>query len=128
MPSSVIANSLVVRAANSASEVSLQIDSGTSSYNITLPTEPPRENSALLYDGTKYVWSEVMQSIPQSSIPEGYENFQVFNTSLLIANSEMHFTPPGGTAVRMQINQDGAIFFQKKVGDEWVGAQVILDS
>ena len=127
MPSQVIANNFVIRSDNSASNVKLKIENGATSYDIILPTAPPRDDSALLFDGQTYVWTEVMKSIPKDSIPEGYENFQVFNTNILVQNSELHFGIPGGVPVRMQISLDGSVFFQKKINDEWIGTQIILD-
>tara|TARA_Y100000591_G_scaffold332396_1_gene369536 strand:- start:2216 stop:2605 length:390 start_codon:yes stop_codon:yes gene_type:complete len=127
--SAVRARNVVISAPDLQKSVTVTLNTPTTSYTINLPTEPPNENCALFFDGSNYVWKEVVQSIPVSDIPAGYESYQVFNTNLLVQSQEMQFLS-NGVKVRMQVADDGTIFFQKfddSVGD-WVGAVVSLDS
>ena len=127
--STVKARNFVI-SANNEKFVTVNINTPNSSYTINLPTDPPNENTALFFDGTKYVWKEVAQSIPASEIPEGYESYQVFSSNLLIQSSDIEISPPGAPTVRMQVGLDGTVFFQRydETEQEWVGAVVSLDS
>ena len=62
------------------------------------------------FNGTDYVWKEVAQSIPAADIPEGYENYQVFSSNLLIQSSDIEISPPDAPKVRMQVGNDGTVF------------------
>ena len=128
--SSVKAKNVVISAQDSDKFVSITLNTSNTSYSIALPTSPPNDNTALFFDGQNYVWKEVAQSIPADQIPQGYESFQVFSSNLLVQSSEIQMAPEGGAKVRMQVNAEGTVFFQRfdENTEEWVGAMLSLDS
>ena len=124
--SSVTARNFVISTPNVEETVRLTLNTPLTSYTINLPSSPPPPKSALFYDGTNYVWQEVVQSIPSSSIPTQYQGYQVFDTNLLLQSSDVEFTS-GDVPVRMKIADGGVVVFQKYENGEWVGATVSLD-
>ena len=126
--SSVRARNFIVSAEDLEKSVQITLNTPSSSYTIHLPTAPPQPKSTLFFDGSQYIWQEVVQSIPASSIPQGYETYQVFNTNLLLQSPDVEFTG-GDVNVRMRVGDGGVVFFQKyddSLG-EWVGATISLD-
>ena len=126
--STVQARNFVISAGNEKS-VTVNINTPTTSYTINLPTEPPDENTALFYDGSTYKWQPVAQSIPADQIPIGYEGYQVFNSNVLLQAPEITLSPPDAPKVRMMVDNEGTVFFQRF--DEtlgWIGAVVSLDA
>ena len=123
------ARNFVISAGNEKS-VTVNINTPTTSYTINLPTEPPEENTALFYDGFAYKWQPVAQSVPASDIPTGYEDYQVFNTNVLLQAPEITISPPDAPKVRMMVDGNGTVFFQKydETQEEWIGAVVSLDA
>ena len=126
--SSVTARNFVITTPNIEENVRITLNTPMTSYTINLPSAPPQPKSALFFDGTNYVWQEVVQSIPQSSIPAGYESYQIFNTNLLLQSSDIEFAA-ADVPVRMKVADSGVVFFQKYVESEggWVGATISLD-
>lgn len=127
--SSATAKTFKVRAPDGASHVNISLSNSSSDYTINLPLAPPNENTALFYDGTDYTWKEVATSIPASSIPAGYETYQVFDKKVLVQSNELEFAPPGAPKVRMNVNSQGNVFFQRydDVEGKWVGATLVAD-
>lgn len=124
--SSVKARNFIISTPNVEENVKITLNTPSTSYTINLPSAPPNPKSALFFDGTNYVWQEVVQSIPASSVPDEYQGYQVFNTNLLLQSSEVEFSS-ADIPVRMRVADSGVVFFQKYENGEWVGATISLD-